>query len=258
MINCNDYRDDVYSGGGEDGIVAYLLTQIERTNFVIEFGAADGYHCSNTAALWRDGNVRALLIEANAEHFEKLRRNTAGYTSIEARCAYVTNIDEFTTEVADVCSIDVDGNDFHIAARMNVPHKIVLVEHNPTVPPHVEMVGIENTQYGSGALSIKLLMEHKGYTLVAVTKTNMIFLYGDHHDRFVTDLDVLFDRSSLNFVVTSYDGLYDTIGEFGYGYGRPANLRLKGREGEVSKTIDSVTQEYMRQMIALDEAKGTR
>lgn len=255
MKDLRDYRDNVYSQWGEDGIIKELLNYIEPNQFAIEFGAADGLFMSNTARLWIEEGYQALLIESDAGLYAELEKRVRHLPGVETRNAYVSNIDTFTRRVADVCSIDVDGSDFQIAERMQTPHKIVVIEHNPTVPPHVSMVNIEGTAYGSSALSITELMTHKGYTLVAVTKTNCIFLHGDWTNEFVTDLDVLFDRSSLNYIVTSYDGFYDTIGEFGYGYNRPANLRLHGRDSEVSKTYDSTTQEYMRQMVALEEGK---
>lgn len=257
MINVNDYKSDTYSCCGEDGIIKFLLKQINQTGFVIEFGAADGFHCSNTARLWKDQRSHeALLIESNPALYEKLEAAVGSNTNVTTDQALVVNIDDHTKRVADVCSIDVDGEDYQIAQRMNVPHQIVIVEHNPTVPPHVEMIGIEGTQYGSSALSIVNMMTGKGYSLVAVTKTNLIFLYGDHRDKFESRLEVLFDYSSLNYVVTSYDGLYDMIGEFGYGFQQPANLRLHGMGDERRMTIDAVTREYMRRMLALEDTKG--
>lgn len=258
MINVNDFKSDTYSCGGEDGIIEFLLTQINQTGFVIEFGAADGFHCSNTARLWHDlGSHEALLIEANPDLYEKLEMKVGNNPNVTTDQAFVWNIDDHADRIADVCSIDVDGNDYQIAERMGVPHQIVVIEYNPTVPPHVEMIGIEDTLYGSSARSIMNMMFQKGYTLVAVTKTNLFFLWGAHGDKFVTDLPTLFDYSSLNYIVTSYDGFYDTIGEFGYGYNRPANMRLRGRMGEVSRTLDDTTAEYMRQMVALCDGKGT-
>ena len=190
--------------------------------------------------VWSVRNAVWLLESLYSATFENAR--------VTAENALVTNIDDHTTRVADVCSIDVDGNDWQIADRMQTKHQIVIVEYNPTVPPHVEMVGIEDEGFGSSALSISRLMTGKGYTLVAATKTNLFFLLGDHRDEFVTDLDVLFDRSSLNYVATGYDVRYDMIGEFGYGFSRPANLSLRGRSGEQRMTADGATTEYRRQI----------
>lgn len=254
MINLNDYKSDEYSAGGEDGLIAYLLGTLEnRTNFVIEFGAADGFFFSNTAALWTQG-CEALLIESDDELFGRLRENTGGQENIETVHALVANIDDFTSSVADVCSIDIDGDDYQVAERMQVRHQIVVIEHNPTVPPHVNMVNIEGNGYGSGAKSLHDLMLGKGYTLVAITKTNMIFLLGDHRDRFVHDVDTLFDRSALNYVVTSYDGGYDYIGEFGYGLSRPLDLRLSGK-GMKRRTWDDHTLERLRLAQDLEDRK---
>lgn len=255
MVNLHDYKSNVHSQYGEDGIIKYLLDCITRTNFVIEFGAADGFFCSNTAAIWKQG-CDALLIESNSELYSKLVDGTVRYPNVTSKCAYVHNIDDFTTRVADVCSIDVDGADYQIARDMKTPHQIVLVEYNPTVPPDVEMEHIEGTMYGSSALTITNMMEGKGYTLVACTKTNLIFLHGNHRDRFEHRLDVLFDTSSLNYVVTSYDGYYDMIGEFGYGFRRPVDMRLHGRDKYIRKTVDTDTEEWVRYIAALEKGKN--
>lgn len=247
MINCNDYKSNTYSQYGEDGIIEFLLTQIDQTGFVIEFGAADGTFMSNTAKLWKDDRTHeALLIESSPYLCGKLQDLAAGYDNVTVVEAMVTNIDDFTTRVADVCSIDVDGVDYHIAERMKTRHKIVIVEYNPTVPVHVRMIGHEGEMQGSSALSITELMQGKGYTLVACTKTNLFFLDGDHSSEFESRLEVLFDHSSLNYVVTTYDGRYEMIGDFGYGLERPGNLGLVGGETDKHRWVDSDTREYIR------------
>lgn len=258
MINLNNYKANAYSQYGEDGIIEQLLGRLdEPTGFVIEFGAADGTFCSNTARLWRDvGGYEALLIESDQTLYDELVEKTSGFDGVECKHGFVTNIDDYTTRVADVCSIDVDGDDYQIVERMTTNHQIVVVEHNPTVPPHVMMIGYEGAGVGSSAAVITELMAAKGYTLVAATKTNVIFLYGDHHEEFETSLEVLFDYSALNYVVTSYNGVYDMIGEFGYGFDRPGNLQLHGPDNMVHKTVDSTTKEYMRQVLHYADAKG--
>lgn len=256
MINVNDFKENHWSQYGEDGILDYLLQQITRTGFVVEFGAADGLFCSNTAHRWLDlADTDALLIEGNPDYYRDMVKNVANSPRVQTEQAYVTNIDDHTTRVADICSIDVDGNDYHIAWRMQTPHQIVVIEHNPTVPPHLDMIGVEGSPQGTSARPICHIMHGKGYTLVAATKTNLIFLHGDWDHIYESRLEVLFDYSALNYVVTSYDGSYDMIGEFGYGFERPTNLRIKGPKSMVRKTIDGQTKEWMRQMTAMDVAK---
>jgi len=257
MKNLNELKDNVYSQNGEDGIIAYLISTLEeRSNFVIEFGAADGLFCSNTARLWKEWGASALLIESSAPLFRKLKRRVANYPSVGIEHALVTNIDKHTTRVADVCSIDVDGDDYQIAKRMETPHKIVVIEYNPTVPPHIDMINYEGSMWGSGAKSITSMMQTKGYTLVGCTKTNLIFLIGDHADKYVTDLSVLFDYSSLNYVVTAANGEYDFIGEFGYGLEYPVNMRMTGDSQLKSPTYDRITAEFIHRLSHIEQAKN--
>jgi hypothetical protein len=251
MINLNDFKSNVYSQYGEDGMLQKLLNYIDTTGFVIEFGAADGTFCSNTANLWMHDGCEALLIESDPKLFAKLAEFTDPMENVESHMALVKNIDDFTTRVADVCSIDIDGADYWVASRMNTPHQIVVIEYNPTVPVHVDMIGDPRTMQGSSALSITEMMERKGYTLVGCTKTNLFFLMGNWREEFVSDLNVLFDPSSLNYVVTSPDGYYDMIGEFGYGFERREKFNLGSRNPlDRRMTYDGWTKERVRQLEA--------
>lgn len=256
LINLNDFKsnDGGYSQYGEVGILNKLLPQIkDPSGFVIEFGAADGLFCSNTAHLWKNG-YDALLIESDNDLFESLKNTTKGYRKVSALHAEVENIDDYTSRVADICSIDVDGPDYFIAFKMQVKHKIVIVEYNPTCPPHVDMVGRRPLQ-GSSAKSICHVMTNKGYTLVAATKTNLFFLRGDHTDKFEHRLEKLFDYSSLNYCVTSFNGCYDMIGEWDFGMEVPANLNLQGPPELKSRVLDGRTKELLRQMQSLEESR---
>lgn len=255
MINLNDYKKDYYSQNGEDGILEQLYKHITPTGFVIEFGASDGLSLSNTAHLWRDGDSEALLIECDEKLYSLLEKNTRLYKNVTSKFAYVRNVDDWTTRVADVCSIDVDGADYQIAQRTMTPHQIVIIEYNPTVPPHVDMIGVEDRAFGSSAKSIVHMMQTKFYTLVAATKTNLFFLKGYHYDTFETSLEKLFDYSSLNYVTTSFLGEYDIIGEFGFGFRFPENMRLKGRDSDKRYTVDESTTEYFRRVAAMQEGK---
>lgn len=231
IINLNSFkRNGKFSQNGEQGILDALYQYITPDGFVIEFGAADGIFCSNTAHIWSDKKTEALLIEADDFCFSKLKTNTENYENVKIEHSIVKNIDDYTNKVADVISIDIDGYDYFVALKMETKHKIVIIEYNPTVPPHVEMVPSFPAQ-GASARSITLMMEKKGYSLVACTKTNLFFLLGDHKDKFETRLEVLFDYSSLNYIVTTFNGLYQMVGDWGYGMESYANLELKSLNG---------------------------
>lgn len=225
MINCNDYRNknNEYSQYGEDGIIEFLLSQIgiadpSGKKFVIEFGAADGFWCSNTAKLWHNKeDCDALLIEGDTDKYSKLAANN--FKNVESINAFVDNIDDFTTRVADVCSIDVDGNEYYIMARMKTRHRILIVENNPTVPPHIDMLGFEDEPTGASASMLCKLASHMGYTLVGATACNLIFIPSDVAAKFdfETDLNKLFDSSHLNYLVTDYGGNHNVFGKLPYG-----------------------------------------
>ncbi len=207
LVNLNDLKSTTYSQDGEEGIIEYLLTLIDRTHFFIEFGAADGLMCSNTAKFWQLEENHALLIEADHERYKLLK----SYKSdrIKMFNAYVEELDDFTTEVADVCSIDVDGDDYYIFDRIKTRHSIMVVEYNPTIPPHIEFIGMPERPFGSSALSLTNLARRKGYELVACTESNVIFILKKYvKPEWITDLDVLFDTRWLNYVMSSYEGVY--------------------------------------------------
>lgn len=217
MLSGNLYKYNKYSQFGEDGIIKHFLNLIpEPSKYVVEFGASDGLSFSNTASLWTTGGYEALLIEADRERYENLSEHHNDL--VKTVHATVTNIDDFTTRQADVCSIDIDGDDYHVFDRMQTSHHIVLVEHNPTVPPHLRMVNRLGESTGSSARSLVELAESKGYTLVGATTSNMIFFYDfPLKSAYVTDLDSLFDYSCLNYVVTDYQGHYQFVGRWPYG-----------------------------------------
>ena len=72
-----DFRHNVHSANGEDGIIKKLFSDLGITGGIVcEFGAHDGFHDSNTAALWEQ-NYQAILIEPNEGRFGQLQKNTS-------------------------------------------------------------------------------------------------------------------------------------------------------------------------------------
>lgn len=206
-----------YSQYGEQEHISKALTAIGTDFSSAEFGAADGFFCSNTASLWTKG-FTSTLIESDDVHFAKLLKNVGEMPNVTALNAKVVNVDDFVKDVVDVMSIDVDGNDYHIFDRMQVKHRIVCVEHNPTFPPEIFHVGKEDTMCGSSAKAICDLGISKGYLPFAVTTCNVLFMHSDYVDFDIDfDLDRDFDRSCLNYVVTDYLGGYSIRGILPYG-----------------------------------------
>lgn len=230
-VRLDSAKQNVYSQYGEDGMIDTLLSMIgdRLTHECVEFGAADGYFCSNTAQLWRSGWA-ATLIEADPDLYGRLETNVKDHSNVTAIHAKVETIDDFVGHPVDVMSIDVDGDDYQIFERMAVRHRIVVIEHNPTVPPHVEMVNTPGTMKGSSALSLVKLAKAKGYELVGATTCNLMFVNDEIAGRFShleNDLCILFDSSCLNYVITDYQGGYDLVGRWPYGMNDRKNFDLR-------------------------------
>jgi hypothetical protein len=78
MLNLHDFKKNIYSQFGEDGILSELVQRLpqEQLNFTaIEFGAWDGIHLSNIANLVENHNFRGCFIEADKKRFEDLEKN---------------------------------------------------------------------------------------------------------------------------------------------------------------------------------------
>ena len=74
-----DFRHNIHSANGEDGIIKKLFSDLNITDGIVcEFGAHDGFHDSNTAALWEQ-NYQAILLESDSGRFDGLKKNTSGH-----------------------------------------------------------------------------------------------------------------------------------------------------------------------------------
>jgi len=173
-----DKAFNVYTQFGEDGLIEACLKKIGETNrHCFEIGASDGSFFSNTLVL-REKGWDAVLIEASEKLYEKLK---ADYGS-QSTCIHRTcvDLDAVLRETninlqPDLGIIDIDGQDFWMWNDLqDVLPRIMLVEistRSPSEPPP--------ERYGEGQAgmdAIRYLGESKGYTLVAETFCNALFV----------------------------------------------------------------------------------
>jgi hypothetical protein len=226
------FASNQYSQFGEDGILAEIISRIgEGARRCIEFGAWDGFHFSNTAALWTRG-WEAVLIEADQSRFEDLVKATSAAPQCLPVCARVgwrRGIDTledilFSLKVptaCDVLSIDIDGDDIRVLESLqNIFPRIVLCEFNPTIPYYFDIENGNGAFVGSSLGSVVRVASEKGLTLVAVTDVNAIFVANSELDKLgdvETRISLLAKTRYYNHVITSYDGVPLVIGEFPYG-----------------------------------------
>ena len=171
---------NTYTQFGEDGLIAACLEEIGETNRqCFEIGAADGRFYSNTLRL-REQGWRAVLIEAGEEQYRKLN-NEFGATSI---CIHetCTDLDATLTKTGidhtpDLGIIDIDGQDYWLWHDLRkIRPRIMLVE---IYPPDDKREAPERgcgPEHQAGLDAIHRLGADKGYSLVATTHCNALFV----------------------------------------------------------------------------------
>lgn len=138
-----------FSQNGEDGILDVLRKQLLKQNrYFIEIGAADGIE-NNTGWLLVAEKYNGLLIEGSSKLVERAMRTVVGY-SIGTECHNMFVTKETVSDIKslaihydpDVFSLDIDGNDYHIAKAIldsGFRPKIFVVEYNSVFGPERSM-----------------------------------------------------------------------------------------------------------------------
>jgi hypothetical protein len=237
-VRLTDFRRNVYSQGGEDGVVGEVFRRLGvGRKLCVEFGAWDSFHLSNTANLWTNG-WKGVLIEADRQRYERMVVSTAEYGcvclnatvkpgALEALLEKVT-----VTGPIDFLSIDIDGDEYHIMASLTVRPRVICCEYNPTVPYEISLVGVEGSNFGCSARALVELGLKLGYRTVAMTATNC-FLVLETECKPLADLETeataLFPRDGL--ISAAYDGSYVLSRRPQYGMAGPFAGRFAIGEG---------------------------
>lgn len=197
-MNLLDYRSDVTSSAGEDGILAKIFEVIgEESRWCVELGALNGTHDSNVWNLIRNKKWSGVLIEADQTYFEKLKAeyaNDAGavcvneFVSFEGeRSLDAVFVRTKIPKTFDLFVLDIDGNEYHLwdSLREYRPRAMV-VEFNPTIPNEVVFVQPRDMSVyqGSSLSSFIELGKQKGYELVAANEVNAFFVLRELFQKF--------------------------------------------------------------------------
>jgi hypothetical protein len=218
-----DYKKDVYSQTGEDGIIEKILEVIgSNDKWAVEFGAWDGV-ISNTQYLIESKQYKAVLIEADKKRFLDLKRIIGQNDNIIPINQFVefkkdNNLDHILSNTPipldyDLLSIDIDGNDFHVwKATKKYSPKVVIIEFNPTIPTHISFVQTadKSVNQGTSLLSLVQLGKEKGYELVSVLWFNAVFVKKEYFHLFqieFNDPEILrTNLDSISYIFQGYDG----------------------------------------------------
>jgi hypothetical protein len=206
--NINDYEFKVFSQFGDDGIIQYLIDNVEikkNERKFIEIGVGD-YSESNTRFLlmkdyWEglilDGSKQILTVKK--KYYDLIWKN-----KLKVGCEWITkdNINDviqkykFDNDVG-VLSIDVDGNDYWIWKNINIIKPIIVVieynslfgKKNKTLVPYFEnfqrySAHKSGLYWGSSVSALVDLGKSKGYDLVGGNSAgvNLYFVRNDRRN----------------------------------------------------------------------------
>lgn len=215
------FRKNITSQYGEDGIIEELFRIIgEGKKSCIEFGAWDGKYLSNVWNLWHNKEWNALLIEGEKDRADQLKNSISNFKNVKVSNKFVRVTGEDTLDNivkenkfeqnVDLLSIDIDSDDYGILNSLEyLKPRVIIIEYNPTVPPHLEIVQQNGEFFGASALSILKLANTKGYKLVAITDTNLILVNAaDFTTNNLVELDLVkyFPGTHLTYIITGYNG----------------------------------------------------
>lgn len=189
--NINDYEFKAFSQWGEDGIIDFLITNLDIENKTfIEFGV-ENYEEANTKFLLLNRYWKGLIIDSSSENVNYIKNSKLYWKySLQAECEFITkeNINaiikkgNFEKRVG-LLSIDIDGNDYWIWKEIEiVDPSIVIIEYNArfgkekscTVPyekgfsrrdKHYSMI-----YYGASLKALIKLGISKGYAFICCNK----------------------------------------------------------------------------------------
>ena len=221
-----DQARDEFSQAGEDGVAEAILAELpDRNNWVVEFGAWDGLHLSNSRHFITSQQFSAVLIEGSSERFADLQALYAGQSDVHTLNVFVRTsgadtLDQILTGTPipkdfDYLSIDIDGNDYHVWKSLEeFRPKLVCIEFNPTVPSDVDFVQADDfsVKHGTGLLSMVELGSEKGYELVTVMAANAFFVPRELFAALgITDNSIATLRRDTSFVTHVFSGYDGTV-----------------------------------------------
>ena len=129
----------VFSQWGEDGIIDYLISNLDIENKTfIEFGV-ENYSEANTKFLLLNRNWSGFVIDSSYENVQNIKKNELYWKySLTAKSEFITkeNVNSVLGESnfdknLGLLSIDVDGNDYWIWEQIkDIDPSIVVIEYN--------------------------------------------------------------------------------------------------------------------------------
>ncbi len=176
----------VFSQCGDDGIIQWLVSNLEIPNETfIEFGVGD-YRESTTRFLLMHDNWSGLVLDKSAANIRKIKRSEYYWRyELDAKAVFVQmeNINEILHPEAEqevgLLHIDIDGNDYWVWKAITVISPVIaVVEYNSvfglerpiTIPYSKNFYRTKahhsNLYYGASLKALHQLAASKGYAFI--------------------------------------------------------------------------------------------
>src|SRR6185437_1310214 len=209
----------VSSQWGEDGIIEWLVHQLESVpETFIEFGV-ENYRESSTRFLLQHRNWRGLVIDGSRDHVDFIRKDRISWRhDLSAIASFITreNINSLISDAGfggelGILSIDIDGVDYWVWEAITcVRPQIIIAEYNsafgdllPLTVPYASdfsrsRAHYSNLYYGLSIRAAEHLACKRGYKLVGTNRvgSNAFFVRNDRAADILGRLDVVEDRPS--------------------------------------------------------------
>lgn len=177
----------VYSQFGDDGIIQYLVHNLDLTHKTfIEFGVED-YFESNTRFLLQKDNWSGFVMDGSDKNILRLKKASFYWRhDLNAQAVFVTkdNINKLLSDGmsdwdgVDLLHIDIDGNDYWVWKEIDINPAIVIMEYNSnfgidraiTIPYAADFYRTKahssNLYWGSSLKALHVLALEKGYEFI--------------------------------------------------------------------------------------------
>ena len=183
----SQFEHKIFTENNEDGIISKIFAEIGSKNkFFVEFGARDGFHQSNTAALREFEGWNGVLFDVEGE--DKSLNLFPRFLTVES---VLDVFSEFRVPTDfDFLSVDIDGNDYWITQKILSQYRptVVVVETNQLFGPdetfsieyNPDHVHVYDCRYfGASLAAFNELFKNNGYSLCYCIDQNGFFIRND-------------------------------------------------------------------------------
>ena len=246
ITSLKDVEFGVFSEWGDDGIIQWLINNLEIScDTFIEFGVQN-YRQSNTRFLMINDNWTGFVMDGQNQNVEEIRNSEYFYRyELEARSVFIDrdNINkliasqQFNPEVG-LLHIDLDGNDYWIWKEIDsISPVIVIIEYNSvlgidraiTIPYKKSFrrtkAHYSNLYFGSSLKALYHLANQKGYAFIGCNSAgnNAFFIRKDKLNETVRSLPL-----EEGYVLSRFRESRNKRGELSYITGEDRSKAIKG------------------------------